>query len=466
MALYRLNEEKNGIEIVFEAKPAEDIREALKASGFRWGRGYWYAKQTPERLALAQKIAEGEAPKAEKKTAGTPQSHIKIYYNGLKVDGGALIKCNICADGETVIVYADGYGATLPRDMFQVKNDTDYYTDYFDTDSTTIDPSHPLHKYFIYAARKSAARLAKRHLEWLEKRGYASRPSYAGEIARSKKQIADFEAMTDPGQPTADDLEKINAQREAEENARREEEHKRELEERERVIAETIEGREYIEKVAKEYPIEEGAPTVTIPFSENPAFYSFMREDRKKMTCTINADGTTTTTEEIIEPAPRCVLSLRAADEIIRHFDIKKAAENKGYDKTDFIITCKDPETGEETTYEGRYDLGDLDGGLLAHMKAFAEWERRTGHGDPDNKAAFISYLEKWFVSPVVSAYLESVNGYTEQTPEGVKVFPLGGEPFIVEDLEAFCREELTEQAKSLAEQGEDVTDILKALAS
>ena len=70
MATYRINEEKNGVEITFSRKPAEDIREALKANGFRWGRGYWYAKQTPERLALAEQIAEGEAPKAEKKPAG------------------------------------------------------------------------------------------------------------------------------------------------------------------------------------------------------------------------------------------------------------------------------------------------------------------------------------------------------------------------------------------------------------
>ena len=78
MAYYRINEEKNGVEIVFSAKPAEEIRYELKENGFRWGRGYWWAKQTPERLALAEKLtgekaetitgtkAEKETPKAEK----------------------------------------------------------------------------------------------------------------------------------------------------------------------------------------------------------------------------------------------------------------------------------------------------------------------------------------------------------------------------------------------------------------
>lgn len=60
MATYRLNEEKNGVEITFDAKPSEEIREELKKNGFRWGKGFWWAKQTAERIELAKRLAGGE----------------------------------------------------------------------------------------------------------------------------------------------------------------------------------------------------------------------------------------------------------------------------------------------------------------------------------------------------------------------------------------------------------------------
>ena len=60
MAIWRLNEEKNGVEIVFDKKPANEVLDKVKAMGFGWhGRDkYWYAKQTPERIEFAKKIAE------------------------------------------------------------------------------------------------------------------------------------------------------------------------------------------------------------------------------------------------------------------------------------------------------------------------------------------------------------------------------------------------------------------------
>ena len=54
-----LNNELNGIEISFDNKPISATLEALKNSGFRWHRQkkLWYAKNTAERLELAQAIA-------------------------------------------------------------------------------------------------------------------------------------------------------------------------------------------------------------------------------------------------------------------------------------------------------------------------------------------------------------------------------------------------------------------------
>lgn len=46
------NEEKNGIEVKFNTKPAQEVINDLKANGFRWHRvkKVWYAKQTDERV--------------------------------------------------------------------------------------------------------------------------------------------------------------------------------------------------------------------------------------------------------------------------------------------------------------------------------------------------------------------------------------------------------------------------------
>jgi hypothetical protein len=53
-----LNQEKNGIEISFESKPEQATIDALKANGYRWHRAkkIWYAKNTTERLSLAQSL--------------------------------------------------------------------------------------------------------------------------------------------------------------------------------------------------------------------------------------------------------------------------------------------------------------------------------------------------------------------------------------------------------------------------
>ena len=56
-----INKELNGIEVIFEDKPAQAVIDSLKNNGFRWHRvkKLWYAKNTAERLALAESIADG-----------------------------------------------------------------------------------------------------------------------------------------------------------------------------------------------------------------------------------------------------------------------------------------------------------------------------------------------------------------------------------------------------------------------
>ncbi len=56
------NTEKNGIEITFTEKPDKDTLTTLKANGFKWHskKKLWYAKNTPERLEIAQTLVNGD----------------------------------------------------------------------------------------------------------------------------------------------------------------------------------------------------------------------------------------------------------------------------------------------------------------------------------------------------------------------------------------------------------------------
>lgn len=59
---YKLNQDKNGVEIKFTEKPSEKVRNRLKELGFRWSNynGVWYAKQTPETIAYAKELSSDE----------------------------------------------------------------------------------------------------------------------------------------------------------------------------------------------------------------------------------------------------------------------------------------------------------------------------------------------------------------------------------------------------------------------
>ena len=285
-----------------------------------------------------------EEEKAAEAPKGTPQDKIKIYYNGIKVNGGRLIKCGYSIGDGCVTIYAHGY-EDLPRDIFpDVKNDTDLYTDYFDNDSCTITPEHPLYKYIYYSALKDAARNIKR---WGA--GY-------GESAekRAAATLAEFEKTADPGQPTAEDLAKIDQQNTARENARKAAEQAADQKRRERYLNIRCDGWRIIEAAKTAHPTEEGQPTVTLEWSEHPGI-----------------DDNT-------------VLSIPAAEIVLKTLDERQHTDREidpdtapgYYFKTSFRIDYTDPESGEPCSYTGRYDLGDGDGGLIEHIRAFGEWNR------------------------------------------------------------------------------------------
>jgi len=59
-ATLTINTQLNGIEIKFDSKPITATLDSLKKLGFRWHnqKKLWYAKNTPERLELAQIITK------------------------------------------------------------------------------------------------------------------------------------------------------------------------------------------------------------------------------------------------------------------------------------------------------------------------------------------------------------------------------------------------------------------------
>lgn len=89
MPKYERNTEKNGLEVSFEGIPDDAIRTELKESGFRWHRvnKFWYAKETPERLALIERICSGSAPSAAKSSKKpTASAAVKTAAPVVKVE--------------------------------------------------------------------------------------------------------------------------------------------------------------------------------------------------------------------------------------------------------------------------------------------------------------------------------------------------------------------------------------------
>ena len=281
--------------------------------------------------ALAEKLAQSATPPKEK----APEHGVKFFMNGIKVDGGRLIPCWYSVyDGE-VHISAKDYGGNLPREYFSVENDTDIYTDYFCKDHTTLTPEHPLYKYARYVALKNLVNGKDWHIP-------------------TEEQKAEFARMKDPGHPTQADYDAIEEMRIAAQNAKEAARRAEELAEREKILKIKSEGKHYIESVMEQHPLNDGEPIVTICWSEHPAFYAW-EDDTLKM-------------------------SVAAAEIILTHFDEERHEQNVkedcvGYDKTKFRIDFVQDD-GEQNFYEGRYDLGDNDGGLVEHIRAHGRWHR------------------------------------------------------------------------------------------
>ena len=305
----------------------------------------------------------------------TKTESIRFYYNGIRINGEKrLVKLFYSLDndhrfaGECVSLSAYD-GGSLPSDLFPVENDTDYYTDYFDNDRATIGPDHRLYKYARYAGEackiKHLEHIIKRESERIAagKFGYAGRERLEKELAQHQEQLAALRQHTNPGNPSADDLEACRALELEEENARRAAELEEEQKERERVLCLNSECRHIVADAMEHFPVKSESPVVVIEWSENPALPEGLR------------------------------LSPAAAEIIFYRLDARIHADNaRGYDKTSFVVEY------DGGRYTGRYDLGDNDGGLIAHIRAFGEWRRthdQYGHMlDGEKIIDFTAYRE------------------------------------------------------------------------
>lgn len=73
-ATWNIDETWNAVHITFDGIPNANVRDKMKAVGFKWHKRdkYWFAKQNPKRIAVAKKICESckaEEPKTEEKPA-------------------------------------------------------------------------------------------------------------------------------------------------------------------------------------------------------------------------------------------------------------------------------------------------------------------------------------------------------------------------------------------------------------
>jgi hypothetical protein len=361
---------------------------------------------------------------------------IKFFYNGIKLNGqNKLIRCFYSLDNSTresgpcVTIYAKGYGAELPGDLFTVENDTDIMTDYFDTDSATMTPAHPLYKYARAAALKAAMRGEPEYIAKLEQgeqdaqqpgRYHWRKPEdIRAEIDRRQAQLdrnAAELATLPKGHPTAADVEAVHEMNTAAESARLAREHAEQLERREKAIRTRNENRAFIEQTAAAHPIKDGAPVVTVEWSENAAF----------------ADGEK--------------FSVAAAEIIFKALDEKIHADpERGYDKTSFTIDYTNAD-GEADTYAGRYDLGDNDGGLIAHIRNYGKFYMEKGRFGTGPSA------EDRGTGAAIVAVADLLDGYTHK-PRVISVTPA---PWLAE----YQRRKAEQEQQKL----DEVRDIMDAV--
>lgn len=394
------NEKFNSFEIIFNGKPGEKIREILKANGYRWhkARGLWYGYKNLREILTTEtgeQLNEQDKPeKTDEQPARVPTiKPIRIFYNGVKIDGGALIKIGIWTNGEKITLSA----GSLPRGYgLAIENDSDPYRDYFADDYAEIYPDHPLYKFFKAAALKNdyirKAKAFASDIKYFNRRPALFNERMEKALTEREKRVDEAREIAesnDCGQPTTADLlavedyiEKKKAEREAAEREQREQD------ERARRAYSNF-CRDVVEKKTKAFPLTDKKNYVKIWWSECSAIDKISEEQ--------TGDGR---------------ISLTAADEIFAAIDYYMHTNRENspaigwYDKTKFSI-IRDGEIVETE----RIDLGDGDGGLHNYFMSLAKWSAthdENGREKPeevdDETMDFIQWLGAAILAPKADA--------------------------------------------------------------
>lgn len=95
---------------------------------------------------------------------------LKFFWNGIKDNGGKLQRC-FYSDGMltnypegTITIYARDYAPFTAgvRDSFRVENNSEYISDYVESDLIRVTPSHPLYSAVLSALNATQDHQAKR----------------------------------------------------------------------------------------------------------------------------------------------------------------------------------------------------------------------------------------------------------------------------------------------------------------
>ena len=107
---------------------------------------------------------------------------LKFYWNGIKENGGKLQRAwysfgnliNYPAD--TITIYGRDYTSFSPevQKAFEVQNDSDSQTDYFEQDRIRVTSDHLLYPQVFAAYRAHKAHSDMRHAKWSERHGIAA----------------------------------------------------------------------------------------------------------------------------------------------------------------------------------------------------------------------------------------------------------------------------------------------------
>ncbi len=110
----------------------------------------------------------------------------KFLWNGIKVNSGKLQKASysignlLNAPEGTITIYASTYHGFSREvwEAFDVRNDSDSMTDYFEKDRVRVRPDHPLYAQVLKAAQAWDAHhskmQAKREERWAQRRQLAA----------------------------------------------------------------------------------------------------------------------------------------------------------------------------------------------------------------------------------------------------------------------------------------------------